>query len=125
MNQKILSKCPFCKKELEITELSCTDCGTSIKGKFSVCEFCNLSEEELNFVRVFLKSRGNIKEVEKELEISYPTVKNRLNLVLLSLGYETKETPEADDRMEILKKLENNEMTYREALELLSKRKER
>ena len=128
MKYKAPGKCPVCGERLTITKLSCPKCTTSIEGDFEPCEFCRLPEEELEFVRVFIKCRGNIKDVEKELGISYPTVRGKLDAVIRSLGFEvnTKEAAveaagereaKAAAKNEILEKLSNGEITAKEATE--------
>ncbi|MGA4508087.1 DUF2089 domain-containing protein [Propionibacteriaceae bacterium G1746] len=80
------AECPVCGKELAITSLGCHGCGTQLVGEFARCEFCALSDAELDLLRVFLASRGNLKEVEKHLGVSYPTARLRLTSLLVSLG---------------------------------------
>jgi hypothetical protein len=77
-----------------------------------------LSGEQLHFVEVFLACRGNIKEVEKELGISYPTVRGKLNEVVSSLGYEIKKKNEVDEK-KVVSMLEKGEITAEEAIKLL------
>jgi hypothetical protein len=86
-----------------------------------------LSQESLDFIEVFVKSRGNIREMERELEISYPTVRSRLNAVIQELGYEVDtESPAldpdavADQRRTILKRLNDGEISAAEATELIN-----
>jgi hypothetical protein len=118
-----MHRCPICKSELKISELTCTKCQTVLKGDFEGCDFCKLSEEDLNFIKVFLKSHGSIKAVEKELGISYPTVKNRLNQIISSLGIETKGSLDKVERLEILDRLEKGELTLQQVLSLLGEKK--
>jgi len=113
--------CPVCGGNLEITGLECLNCETRISGKFKTCEFCQLPPESIEFIRTFLKCRGNIKEVENELGISYPTVRNRLDSVLNLLGYKTTERKPSEG--EILDSLSKGEISVEEALELLKKRR--
>jgi len=75
MAYKILSRCPVCNSKLKVVKLKCDNCGTVIENEFELSKFAYLSAEELNFIEVFLKCRGSIKDVEKELGISYPTVR--------------------------------------------------
>ncbi|MBC8526279.1 MAG: DUF2089 domain-containing protein [Candidatus Cloacimonetes bacterium] len=77
MNKRI-KQCPVCNETLEIVEYHCPNCDITIRGKFQVGELASLSPSQQQFVKVFLCCQGNIKEVEKSLSISYPTVKNRL-----------------------------------------------
>ena len=121
MRRQMPSACPVCGGEYEITRCTCTKCGSELAGHFTGCDFCQLSEEESRFVLTFLKCRGSIKEVEKDLGISYPTVKNRLEAVIVRLGLAV--TPAADEikeqRLQILSQLSNGEITADQAAELL------
>ncbi|MDP4092420.1 MAG: DUF2089 domain-containing protein [Bacillota bacterium] len=120
MAREALGKCPVCGSECEVTRISCDACGTTIEGHFNLCRFCRLTVEQKSFIEVFIKCRGNIKEVEKELGVSYPTVKNKLEDVAGALGY--KEGPEpmsSIKRKEILDKLNGGELSVDEALNML------
>jgi hypothetical protein len=86
--RKIIEKCPGCGKDLTITRLRCPACETTIEGNYSPCPFCKLSEDSLKFLALFVRSRGNIKDMERELGISYPTVRSRLNAIIEELGLE-------------------------------------
>ncbi len=115
----MLGTCPVCAGELEVTRLKCSACKTEISGNFSVCSFCKLDQENREFIEVFIKCRGSIKDVEKELNISYPTVKSRLDRVIRALGYEVIEEPKIVNRLEVLEKLDKGEIDLPEALEQL------
>jgi hypothetical protein len=91
-----------------------------MEGEFSHCKFCQLPGDQVEFIEVFIRCRGNIKEVEKELGISYPTVRNRLETVIKSLGYKPSQET-GDERSAILAALEKGEITSQEALEQLKK----
>ncbi len=80
--KKIISRCPVCNHELKVTRLQCSECQTVIENDFALSKFDYLSDEELFFTETFIKCRGNIKEVEKELGISYPTVRSKLDGVI-------------------------------------------
>lgn len=99
---------------MEVVELRCSDCGLRLVGDFESCEFCKFSDEDLEFIKIFIKCRGNIKEVEKELGISYPTVKNRLNEIVRTLGYEVGQSIAS-----VIKQLENGELTVDEAVKFI------
>lgn len=118
MKKEVIGRCPVCNNELNVTKLHCDYCNTTIESKFSLCKFCKLNDEQKYFVEVFIKNRGNIKEIEKELGISYPTVRNKLENVIEALGYSPKYTPKID-RKEILAKLSTGEITAKEAVKLL------
>ena len=119
MKREVLGRCPVCGEELDVTRVSCSNCYTSIEGNFSLCKFCKLSESQKYFVEVFIKNRGNIKEIEKELGISYPTVRNKLEDVISALGYNSKYTEPDVNRKEILEKLSRGEINSEEAVKLL------
>lgn len=119
MKKETLGKCPVCNDDLNITRLECSTCGTAIEGNFTQCKFCRLDKDQKDFVEVFIKNRGNIKEIEKEMGISYPTVRNKLENVITALGYSSKVTPSVNKK-EILAKLSKGEITADEAVKLLS-----
>lgn len=122
MKYKAPGKCPVCGEKLTITKLGCPKCSTAIEGDFQPCEFCRLPEEDLEFLKVFIKCRGNIKDVEKELGISYPTVRGKLDSAIRGLGYEVVTKVEIKDKEqkeqaknEILEQLSKGEITAKEA----------
>lgn len=124
------SRCPVCDHEMRISKLTCTHCPTKLEGEFSPCKFCRLPAEQLIFVEAFIKCRGNIKEVEKELGISYPTVRGRLDSVIEALGYRVdgerekeKGTSQEESlrRQEILEALDRGEISPQEATRQMRK----
>jgi len=121
--RKLVGRCPACGSELEVTRLQCFNCDTAIEGRFETCKFCLLSREQRDFIETFIRSRGNIKEVERELGISYPTVRSRLDHVIRALGYDVPETEgdqKADERRkEILSRLNRGEVTPDDAIKAL------
>ena len=127
--RKILEACPTCGAPLQVTRLQCPICKTAIEGKYEPCTFCTLSPDSLTFVETFVKCRGNIKEMERELGISYPTVRSRLNAVIRELGYEVEVEPEISEdellarRQEILDRLEKGEINPSEATKRLAELK--
>lgn len=86
-NDKQVRTCPSCGGQVEVRELWCPECEVSVRGRFPRCEFCGLPEEQLAFLRLFVSRRGNLREVERELGVSYPTVRARLDDLLRALGY--------------------------------------
>lgn len=115
-NQKmVISRCPFCAGELTISRLSCQGCNTQIDSKLGIPSFFRLPPELQEFALTFLRCRGSIRDVEKELGISYPTVCKRLDTVNRLL--ENQSVPPS--RREILEQLERGEITVAEASQLL------
>lgn len=84
---RMLTRCPVCESALGVSELACPRCQTRISGRFDTCRFCRLAAEHLAFLEVFLRCEGNLSRVEKELGVSYPTVRNRLTAALTALGF--------------------------------------
>ncbi|MCD2492595.1 DUF2089 domain-containing protein [Lacrimispora sp. NSJ-141] len=114
--KKVISRCPVCSSELTVVRLKCDSCDTVIENSFRLSKFDYFSDEELYFTETFIRCRGNIKEVEKELGISYPTVRSKLDAVIKKLGYETGGEAQAAKKEEILKALENGEITAEQAI---------
>ena len=119
MKRLISASCPICGEEAEITEMSCNSCETTIRGHFKMCKFCQLSKEQKNFAETFIKNRGNIKEIERELGISYPTVKGKLDSLIEALGYNT-QVYDINPNKDILERLDRGELTTEEAIQLLN-----
>jgi hypothetical protein len=119
MAYPLISECPVCGKNLKITRLQCTHCHTTIENEFELSNFSKLSKEQLSFIETFLKCRGNIKEVEKELGVSYPTVRGKLDDIITSLGYSTTKKAEPD-RKKVISMLEKGEITAEEAISILN-----
>lgn len=114
-----IGKCPACGGTMVIRRLECETCGTAVEGRFSRSRFDRLTPEQQEFVEVFLIARGNIKEVERVLGISYPTVRNRLESVLESMGHRIDKEPDADRRNRILSALDRGELSVAEAIKQL------
>lgn len=119
-------RCPVCDEGMIITRLHCPDCDVTVEGRFTLGRLATLSPEQLEFVEVFLRCDGKIKRMEKELNVSYPTVRSRLNEIITTMGYEL---PGADDdehedltpqaRRKVLDDLAAGRITSERAIELL------
>ncbi|MCC6446332.1 MAG: DUF2089 domain-containing protein [Armatimonadetes bacterium] len=115
--------CPVCGGAMEIARLNCTRCEVRIEGRFQMCRFCELEPEHLEFLEVFIKNRGVIRDMEKELGVSYPTVRARLDAMLTALGYEavtTASPQEVSSRQKgVLAALDSGEIALEEAVRRL------
>jgi hypothetical protein len=87
MPHDVISTCPVCSGELAVTRLHCRSCGTTLEGEFSVGRFGRLTREQLTLLESFLRSRGNLRDMERELSISYPTVRSRVEALVRALGF--------------------------------------
>lgn len=105
--------CPVCGGKLALTRLSCRDCGTELSGAFDTCEFCALGRDDREVLRVFLASRGNMKELERHLGVSYPTTRARFDALLTKLGLTEKSGD--DPRLRTLEQLARGEIDLDEA----------
>jgi hypothetical protein len=125
----VIGRCPICQHELAVTRLHCRACGSTIEGAFNLGPLQRLSREQINFVETLILARGSLKEVGAALNMSYPTVNNRLNDILIALGHgdrvKTSDPPEPnpgisrDQRREILTQVREGKLSADEAQELL------
>ncbi len=112
--------CPVCSSPLAITGCGCPECGTGISGAFRMCAYCGLSDEETEMLRVFLVSRGNMRELEKHLGVSYPTTRQRFADLLTKLGLEEPGAAKGPDRDKVLADLAAGRLSVDEAEKLLT-----
>jgi hypothetical protein len=128
MPHDVISTCPVCSHELAVTRLHCDTCGTTLEGEFSVGRFGRLTKDQLALLESFLRSRGNLRDMERELGISYPTVRSRVEALVRTLGFGPREgsdeavAAESDalegpalDRQAILERLARHEMRAEDA----------
>jgi len=123
----VISTCPVCSNELAVTRLHCRSCGTTLEGDFSVGRFGRLNRDQLALLESFLRSRGNLRDMERELGISYPTVRSRVEALVRVLGFGPRaDAEEIDDapaepaatprtRSEILEALARHELSAEDA----------
>lgn len=117
--------CPVCGETLALTRLSCDECGTELAGHFPTCEYCALSPDDRETLRVFLASRGNMKELERHLGVSYPTARARFDAILAKVGLEAGEAEGAEaageekPSIDVLESLSKGDIDVDEALRRL------
>jgi hypothetical protein len=126
MTYPVIHTCPVCTHELHVTKLKCRTCQTVIENDFTLTKFATLTKEQMHFVEIFVVNRGNIKEVEKALGISYPTVRGKLNEVIAKLDPDKsgEEQGEQLGKSKIIAMLENEEISPEEAITLMKNKKE-
>ena len=117
--------CPVCNEDLILTRLECRSCDTSIQGSYQFSGLSQLNAEQLLFVETFIRCEGKLNRVEKELSLSYPTLRSRLHDVIRALGYavgdEGQEVVSPVERAQILDRISEGELSAEEAMELLEK----
>ena len=132
MAHDVIATCPVCAHELAVTRLHCGECGTTIEGEFGVGRYGRLTREQTQVLESFLRSRGNLRDMERELLISYPTVRSRVEALVRALGFgprdeaepapapssSTSDTIQAG-RRDILERLSRRELSAEEAAEAI------
>jgi hypothetical protein len=120
MPHDVISTCPVCSSELAVTRLHCRSCGTTLEGDFSVGRFGRLNRDQLALLESFLRSRGNLREMERELSISYPTVRSRVEALVRALGFGARADGEAADGTDAAIAVEERAIARQEILEQLA-----
>lgn len=118
----MVTKCPLCGGEVEITQFHCIECDSSISGHFHNCAMGAFDEETLRFIKIFLYAEGSIKQVEKLMNCSYPKVKNLLKKAKVTLGVSDEDVVQEDDASEVLDLLNDGTITFEEAMERINKK---
>ncbi|NDJ85594.1 MAG: DUF2089 domain-containing protein [Chloroflexi bacterium] len=127
MYHPLLTHCPVCNEPLVVTQLRSEHCEITIDGRFEIGGLASLTSEQLEFVEVFIRCEGKINRVEKELGISYPTVRSRLHDIIVSMGYEPVGDSEAEEaqreaqRLRVLEELSTGKISPDEAINILRK----
>ena len=120
MAYPLLGKCPVCHELLEVTRLHCRHCDTTIESHFGLGRLYQLSSEQMGFLEVFIRCEGKLNRVQEELDISYPTARNRLVDVIRALGYPVDDGGVSEEeRQAILQKVADGELSSKEAIKLL------
>jgi hypothetical protein len=115
-----IATCPSCSSRLKVSRMICPDCGLVLEGDFTTSRLGLLPPAQQKFVEIFLAARGNIREVERVLGISYPTVRKRLDEVLAALGTSALDASEVQRQREaVLTRIEAGELSAREGARLL------
>jgi hypothetical protein len=123
---KLIGKCPICGEELVVTRLECRACGTDIGGHFAVGRLSQLGSDDIQFIEMFIKNRGNAYKVGEELEMPYSAVRARLTDIIRAMGYEPGAEPKDDAtaadperRRVILSQVARGKISAEDAVKLL------
>jgi hypothetical protein len=118
------ARSPFTGGEIIVTRFYCPDSDVTVEGRFSVTHpFAQLTPEQLEFVELFVRSEGRISRMEGELEMSYPTIRNRLREIIRAMGHEPGEEEAAslseEERQRVLQQLDAGTLSFEEAMSIL------
>ncbi len=118
-------KCPICGENLTVTRVHCRNCDTTIEGQFSLGVLELLSKEQLLFVETFVRCEGKLNRMEKEMGLSYPTLRSRLTELIRAMGYEVGQEEAApagigdEDRRRVLEDLAAGRISTEQAVKSL------
>lgn len=127
------NRCPICGGEIQVTRFHCDECDVTIEGRFTAGKFANLSSEQMQFIEVFIRNEGKLSRMESEMELSYPTLRSRLQDIICALGYEPgkDDTPEKPakgiseaERKRILEELNQGRISAEQAMQMLKPQEE-
>ena len=119
MKKNVIGECPICNHNLFVKTLKCEECGTEVSGEFQLSPFDYLSKDQMEFALVFIKNQGNIKAIEKDLGISYPTVKKNIDDLCISLNMKEDNDSNNDLREETKRRLKRGEISFEDAERIL------
>jgi hypothetical protein len=118
MLHPLITKDPVTGGELIVTRLECPASGVVIEGPFSLGWIARLTPEQLAFVGLLVKQRGNLQKVAAELNVSYNTARNRMDDIAAALGGKP-EPEERSSRAEVLDRLSAGGISFEDAMRLL------
>ena len=117
---KLITHCPSCDSvKLHVSKIECVDCNTVFEGKFEIPSLLKLPEEDLHFIFDFVKCSGSLKEMAAKQNVSYPTLRNRLNALIEAI--EDLEVKREGSKTEILQLLEEGKISAKDAAKMLQK----
>lgn len=117
---KIITQCPSCcSTKLQVTKIECLGCSTQFTGQFEVPSLLKLPEEDLQFVFDFVKCSGSLKEMAVIQNVSYPTLRNKLNALIDALA--NIELQRDGSKAEILQLVEDGKISAVEAAKMLTR----
>jgi hypothetical protein len=119
---KIITQCPSCSSlKLNVVKIECLDCSTKFEGHFAIPDILKLSPEDLQFIIDFVKCSGSLKEMAGKQNVSYPTLRNRLNSLIATIEHIENNKNSGSDKENILKLLEEGKISASEAAKMLKK----
>ena len=120
----LLTTCPVCGESLAVTRLHCRNCDTTIDGRFDVGRLGRLTAEQVAFVEVFVRCEGKLNRMEREVGLSYPTLRARLTEVIRQMGFAVgaeAASSGSEDLHRVLDDLASGKISSDEAMRALEK----
>ncbi len=118
----VITTCPICSEQLTVTSLHCRNCDTTIEGFFELGRLARLSPEQVKYIETFIRCEGKFNRMERELGISYPTLRARLTDIIRQLGFPVGPEPQLlsdEERHRILDDLASGKVSPEEAMKML------
>ena len=117
---KMITQCPSCHSStVHVTNIQCVDCKTVFSGQFEMPTLLKLSQDDLQFVVDFVKCSGSLKEMAAKQNVSYPTLRNRLNTLIEVL--EHLDIQQESSKAAILQMVEDGKISAKDAAKMLMK----
>ncbi len=118
---------PITGEPLVVTRLEGPTTGILIEGRFSLGWIGRLTPEQLEFVGVLVRNRGNLQKVASDMGASYNTARNRMDEIVSVLGgplegegITTAQVPtDSNAKRMILEQLAAGEVSFEEAMRLI------
>lgn len=85
--------CPSCESSLNVSQMKCGNCDTTVNGDYDLPLYLKLSREEQDFILNFFLSSGSIKEMAKQADLSYPTMRNKMDDLIQKIEVLKSENP--------------------------------
>jgi hypothetical protein len=120
MIHPLITHDPVTGGELIVTRLECPESGVIIEGRFSLGWMARLTPEQLSFVGLLVKHRGNVQKLAAELNIAYNTARNHLDDIVIALESSPPRSNERRDRQKVLAMLSAGEISFESAMKLLA-----
>lgn len=117
-DNRLPSSCPSCSGRLVVVRMKCAECDTEVSGEYDLCPVCRLDGDAKELFDIFIDARGNLKQVERSIGLSYPTIRARMEEMFGKLNQDDV----SRDPQTILARLRAGELNVDEAESLLRDR---
>ncbi len=102
---------------MRISALTCEECGLSLSGEFFTPRLYRLEAEDQRFIEAFVIASGSLKQMAELLQVSYPTVRNRLDRLIEKL--EDEQHKDAQRKERILEDIEAGRLSARQGMRMI------